>query len=130
MIPFLNSSEQQTRRQRRCAWIANHRRRAQDGPNRASDSETLGRPAVHVDIQKLQLRGFVAIDRAAIGRALEVELTRLIVQKGLSDAYRRPGFLDCLRAGTFQLAKAHRSSTIGVQIARSIYRGIENGGKL
>ena len=83
-------------------------------------------PTIELHIEELVLTGFAARDRAHIGAAVERELTRLIMQRGLSAGSQFAASLSASRldAESFQLASASSPRIVGQHIAESVYRGL------
>ena len=81
-------------------------------------------PTIELHIEELVLTGFAARDRAHIGAAVEHELTRLIMQQGLSTGsqFTAPLSVSRLDAGSFQLASTASPRIVGRHIAQSVYR--------
>lgn len=74
--------------------------------------------AVEVHIEELVLHGFPPADRIAIGNAVQVELGRLIAERGLAAT---PAFAHRLNSGTFRVAAGASAGGIGRQVAQSVY---------
>jgi hypothetical protein len=81
-------------------------------------------PTIELHIEELVLTGFAARDRAHIGAAVERELTKLIMQQGLSTGsqFAAPPSVSRLDAGSFQLTNTASPRIVGRHIAQSVYR--------
>ena len=79
------------------------------------------KPNIEINIKELKLTGFSHIDRYRMGEALQLELTRLITEQGLSQSLTRGGEFAQLNGATFNIAPNSRAETIGAQIAKSVY---------
>jgi hypothetical protein len=79
-------------------------------------------------IEELVLHGFERIDRHGLASAVERELARLLAESGTRQALlSRQGAMreSRLDAGTFSIAADATPEAIGIQVARSIHRGLE-----
>ena len=76
---------------------------------------------VELHVESLVLTGFQAGHRHRIGAALQVELTRLLEERGLPDGL--VGGLDAalLRAAEAEFPADAAPATIGRRVARSVY---------
>ena len=81
---------------------------------------------LELTIDELVLHGFATGDRYQVGEALRHELARLLTEQGVPSALVRSGTLASLDAGTFAVEPGTRASTIGVQVAQSVYRGLDS----
>lgn len=79
---------------------------------------------LELNIEKLVLYGFVPADRARIGAAVQQELTRLFAEQGVPPSLKRGGAISHLDAGTFEMSSAAKPDAIGIQIAQTIYGGL------
>ena len=129
------------RRQRRAAWLAQHRREMDSGfgvqglgsgaesvtPSsqnpRVEPITTSQTPSLRLNVEELELRGFAAADRHAIGDALQHELTRLFVEQGVPAPLSNPAEVKHIDAGSFAIPPGTRANRIGVQVARAVYGG-------
>lgn len=82
-----------------------------------------GTGRVEILIDELVLTGFEQKDRFAIGAALESELGRLVSEQGLPSGLLSEA-TPMRRPVSFRADDA-RPAEIGVQIARSLYDGLE-----
>ena len=80
---------------------------------------------IHLHIERLILDGLPVEPRdgARVRVAVEAELTRLLTDGGLGEAYTSGGAIACLRTDTIQASDA-RPQPLGAQIARAVYGGI------
>lgn len=79
---------------------------------------------IRLHIDELILEGFAPRDRDQIAAALEVELGRLLDERGVPQALANGGSIPRIDAGSFQAAATPRPQQIGAQIAQSIYGGL------
>ncbi len=83
---------------------------------------------INLHIERLILDG-LPIDRGQASRvqlAVEVELTRLLVEKGLASDLQAGGAVPSVRADAIQLTAGSNPARMGTQIAQSVYSGIGN----
>ncbi len=80
--------------------------------------------AVEVHIDELVLHGFAPSDRHAIAQAVQRELARLIGEGQLPLSQGNSVALKQIDAGTFQVKADSKPANSGVQIARSVFRGM------
>jgi hypothetical protein len=78
--------------------------------------------SIDLEIDELVLNGFAAADGHAIGEAFQRELTRLLVEQGVSPELTRNVELEHLNADVNQVTQGSNSETIAVQSAQAIYR--------
>lgn len=79
---------------------------------------------LELNIEKLVLYGFVPADRARIGAAVQQELTRLLAERGVPLSLERGGAISHIDAGAFEMSSATKPDAIGIQIAQTIYGGL------
>ncbi len=77
---------------------------------------------IELHIEELVLHGFSPGDRYRIGEAVELELTRLLTEHGISSSLSHGGELARLEGGTFNAAPNSKAEAIGSQVAQSVYR--------
>lgn len=77
-----------------------------------------------LNIEELVLRGFPGQDRERIMQAVQVELERLIREKGVPAALSRGGEVAGLDGGSIEAEPGSSPEEIGVQVARSLYGGL------
>ena len=129
------------RRERRAAWLAQHRREMGSGfgvqgsgsgaesvtPSsqnpRVEPITTSQTPSLWLHVDELLLRGFAAVDRHVIGGALQHELTRLFVEQGVPALLSNPAEVKHIDAGSFAIPSGTRANQIGIQVARAVYGG-------
>ncbi len=80
---------------------------------------------IELHIEELVLHGFAPGDRYAIGKAVELELTRLFNERGISPSLSKDMHVDHLNSGEFNVAQGVKAETIGTQIAGAIFKGID-----
>jgi hypothetical protein len=86
------------------------------------------RPSIHLYIDRLILDG-LPIERTQashIQMAIEAELTRLLVENGLSQSLHGGVAVPSVRANAIQVTTGNNPVQMGNQIAQSIYSGIGN----
>jgi hypothetical protein len=79
---------------------------------------------LEVHIGKLVLHGFSAVDRHRVGEALERELSRLFVERGVPRSLLWSDEAQDLDGGTFEARPDLGAEEIGVRVARTVYRGL------
>ena len=79
---------------------------------------------IELHIEKLMLHGFSPSDRHRIGRAVEVELTRLFTEQGISHSMSKGGELSRMDGGQFNLTPNSKAEVIGSQVAQSVYKSM------
>lgn len=78
-------------------------------------------PSVHLHIDELVLHGFAPADRYRIADAVQVELTRLFSEQGVSATLRQGGEASRLKADAVRVTPAMPAAAVGAQVARSVY---------
>jgi len=76
---------------------------------------------IHLHIEELVLHGFAPGDRARIGDAVQCELTRLFVERGVPPAFAHGGAVDRMNGGSFETSTRARPETTGARIAETVY---------
>ena len=76
---------------------------------------------IEINIEELKLYGFSHVDRFRIGQALQIELTRLITENGISQSLSRGGEIAHLGGGSFNVNPNSKPHAIGAQVAKSVY---------
>ena len=87
------------------------------------------RPGIHLYIDRLILEG-LPIDgsqAAQVQVAVETELSRLLVERGLTRDLQAGGAVPSVRTDAIPLSTGSNPAQMGIQIAQSVYTGI--GGK-
>lgn len=79
---------------------------------------------IELHIEKLVLHGFSPHDRHRIGQAVELELTRLLTEQGISQSLSKGGKFTQLDGGQFNVAPNSKATTIGSQVAQSVYKNV------
>ena len=82
-------------------------------------------PNIELHIEELVLHGFKPADRAAIGQAVQRELTRLFTEGGLHSSLHQEHQLSRLDGGTFTVKQGSNPAAIGAQIAQQVYGGMK-----
>ena len=82
-------------------------------------------PNIELHIEELVLHGFQPQDRAAIGEAVQRELTRLFTEGGLHSSLHREHQVSRLDGGTFHVKHGANAAAIGTQIAYQFYGGMK-----
>jgi hypothetical protein len=80
-------------------------------------------PQIEIQIEELVLHGFAPSDRASIGEAVQRELTRLVAEQGLA-SLNHDVEIARVNGGAFDVKPGARSETMGVQIAQSVFQGL------
>jgi hypothetical protein len=128
------------RGQRRAEWLAAHRSKLsgtraapQQTSGSARDAATtsmraprenapqVSAPSVRVHIEELVLHGFPANSRYSIGDAAQLELTRLLTERGVPQRMANPGETARVDAGSFQVRQGARPNVIGALVANAVY---------
>lgn len=79
---------------------------------------------IELQIEELVLFGFAARDRDLIGAAMQEELTRLLMEKGLSPTLGQGAEIPRLDGGLLEVQSGAKPEAIGIQIAQNIYGGL------
>lgn len=79
---------------------------------------------VELEIEELALDGFAPGDRHRIASAVERELARLFVERGVPPALGRAGSIDRIDGGAFEAEPDARPEATGARIAQAIYGGL------
>jgi hypothetical protein len=82
------------------------------------------KPDIDLHVEQLVLDDIAPGDRHRVGQAIGEELTRLLTAEGLSPVLARGADVEHVDAGAFRLPLAARPSAVGVQVARSVHRGL------
>ncbi len=80
---------------------------------------------IELHIESLVLHGFDGVNRVQLGIAVEQELSRLLTEQGIPPALQRGGRVAQLDGGSFPLSPDMTPEATGIQIARTVYRGLE-----
>ncbi len=80
--------------------------------------------SLHVHIEELVLHGFAPAERARIAEAVQSELVRLFMDRGVPPALARGGSVDRLDAGSFPADPAGRGRVTGARIAGALHGGL------
>jgi hypothetical protein len=85
--------------------------------------------SVRVHIDRLVLDGFDlnGASGSRVGAAVQNELTRLLVERGVSETLRAGGAMPSVPAGKFSPARGATPAQLGRQIAQSVHGGIGGG---
>lgn len=81
---------------------------------------------VEMNIEELVLHGFPPGDRHRIGEALENELSRLFVQRGVPSSLKENRRIESLGGGAFEVRPGAGPGETGVRVARIVYERIGN----
>lgn len=79
---------------------------------------------IELHIEQLVLHGFRPNDRYRIGKAVELELTRLFTEQGISYSMSKGGEFTYLDGGKFNVAPNSKTDTIGTKVAQSVYKNM------
>ncbi len=77
--------------------------------------------SLELHIEELVLQGFSPGDRLRIGDALEIELARLITERGLPRWSEAPPMIEQLKGGSFKVTPSAPPQVVGEQLARALY---------
>lgn len=81
-------------------------------------------PTLELHIERLVLHGVALRDRDRVGAALQVELSRLLTERGIPSRLSNSGALAELKVDGRSLAAGGSAEGMGVQIAQAIYGGL------
>lgn len=81
------------------------------------------KPDIELHIDELVLQGFLPGNRHRIVQAVERELTRLFSEQGAPPSLSQGGSFDQWEGGTFTMAPNANATSIGTQIAQTVYTG-------
>ncbi len=87
------------------------------------------RPPVNIQIEELVLHGFPQHERHRIAQAVERELARLL-RDGQPESLRRSSATEWIDAGAFKVAAGSGAMKTGREIARALYRGLQQDGEI
>lgn len=79
---------------------------------------------IELHIEQLVLHGFRHSARYSIGKAVELELTRLLTERNVSPSLTKGGDFSRLDGGTINIAPSSKSDAIGTQVAQSVYENM------
>ena len=79
--------------------------------------------SLHID--ELVLHGFTPGDRYRIAEAVQGELSRMFLERGVPPALANGGNVSRVNAGSFSAGAAARPETTGGQIAEAVYGGLD-----
>ena len=82
--------------------------------------------AIDLHIEELVLHGFAARDRGRIAAAVESELARLLSTGQAQTLLGNSAGLENLNAGIFEVKAGAKPQQAGTQIARAVFRSLEN----
>ncbi len=82
---------------------------------------------VTIEIDELVLHGFPAGDRHAIAAALETELARLILERGLPAGLADGVGVELTPSGRFTLAPGAAGAAVGVGAVEAVYQALHQG---
>jgi hypothetical protein len=80
---------------------------------------------VELYIEELVLHGFAPGDRYRIAEAVEGELARLLVERGVPLPLAQKGELVQVDGGSFDVAPCSSAEAVGGQVARMLYGGLK-----
>ncbi|MCA1552908.1 MAG: hypothetical protein LC737_00870 [Chloroflexi bacterium] len=87
-------------------------------------SSIVGRPSsIELHIDELVLHGFGVVDRYAIAEAVQQELVRMLSEG--ETPFQAGVEIARLDGGAFDVTARAQPSSIGAQIARQVWRGLE-----
>jgi hypothetical protein len=79
---------------------------------------------IYLHIERLVLDGVAVEQPRVLRRALEKELSRRLMDGGLSPEFRTGGAVARVHGGSIELGKGSNPAKLGTQIAGAVYRGI------
>ena len=79
---------------------------------------------IELHIDKLVLQGFSTSDRNRIGEVVELELTRLLTEQGISHSMSKGRELSRMDGGQFNLTPNSKAEVIGSKVAQSVYKSM------
>ncbi len=79
---------------------------------------------IELHIEELVLHGFARKDQGRIQRAIEQELTRLLMERGVPDALSHSRDVQQLQGGKFDVRAGMGIEAVGAQVAQAIYGGM------
>jgi hypothetical protein len=79
---------------------------------------------IELNIDELVLNGFAYGDRYLISEAIQQELGRLLAEEGLPSVASQSGDVSRLDGGTFDMTPNSKPTSIGKQVARTVYKGM------
>lgn len=77
---------------------------------------------IELAIEELLLRDMPPAQRQQIAATVEQELARLLREQGLPPSLSQGGHIPQVDIGTLDLAAHARAETIGLEVARNVYR--------
>jgi hypothetical protein len=80
---------------------------------------------IEIEIGELVLHGFVPHDLKGIRYAVEMELTRLLTERGIPASLTLPKKINGINAGGFTMQPGAQAGIIGNDIATAVYQGLE-----
>lgn len=82
------------------------------------------KPNLELHIEELVLHGFKPGDRHAISDAVQVELTRLLTEQGVSSSLAQGVEVPRIDGGSFNVKANSKPNAIGTHVAESVYKGM------
>jgi hypothetical protein len=80
---------------------------------------------IRLHIDELVLHGFTPGDRYRIAEAVQGELSRMFLERGVPSALANGGNVGRVNAGSFSAGVAAKPETTGGQIAEAVYGGLD-----
>ena len=80
---------------------------------------------LELHIEEIVLHGFSPADRSRVGEAVEQELSRLFVERGVPPSLVWSDETARLDGGAFEAKPGFGAVAIGVRIARAVYGGLD-----
>lgn len=78
---------------------------------------------IELHIEELVLHGFTGYNAYDISEAVQLEITRLLQERGLPTNLPVKANIEHLDAGNFSLQPGAKAKSVGNHIARSVYKG-------
>jgi hypothetical protein len=82
------------------------------------------KPDIDLHVERLVLHDIGGLDRNRVSEALGDELMRLLTAHGISQGLARGASVERVDGGAFRLSSGARPAAFGVQVARSVHRGL------
>jgi hypothetical protein len=80
---------------------------------------------IELHIEELMLDGFAPGDRYTVGKAVELELVRLLTEQGMPAPMTHDRNIARLDAGSLDVTPGSQPDAIGSQIAQAVYGGLK-----
>ena len=98
---------------------SSHRQGSNVGPQLGTFD---AQPALKLHVDTLVLHGFSAVNRLALGKAVEHELARLFAAKGVPPSLAQLGNVEYLDGKSFDMKPNRQAAALGADVASAVYR--------